>query len=393
MAKKNKIAAPPAWLAIGAIVDYCSIIGREPTERAIAVQAGPKQIGTGDWVVWLTGKSGAVSVLACHPAASNDVLAEVKVEIRAAMLEHDRKDRRVGERWGWEEHELNDDVTDNEFHLAGWLHRELATHDYRKTRDATAWAWDITRPLSGQYEEYVQRSRPDQTWCPEHRTVDCDACQIGSVHGDIIASQTRHDVAALVVRHAEDQIDATIDGVLVLPPKTPAEEIAEINYATADEVLGGGMGASVVDIILADDGETAAGQPPALPMLTPEEERAENDMANADCALFAEFDEHAIDRHLSAHGLVRINVEIGDEPEHGVEFDLASGPHADVKTLAQELRAIDAARRKLIQIERAEVEHILSDICSDDPLAPCNLDKPCQNVDGGSPRHRPVGDS
>lgn len=32
----------------------------------------------------------------------------------------------------------------------GWLAREISSHDDRETRDAIAWTWDITRPLSEQ---------------------------------------------------------------------------------------------------------------------------------------------------------------------------------------------------------------------------------------------------
>lgn len=63
-------------------------------------------------------------------------------------------------------------VAENE--LGGWLASELATHGYRSIRDAASWTWDVSRPIADQV--------------------------IGSVV-DRIAEQTRHDVAASVVRH------------------------------------------------------------------------------------------------------------------------------------------------------------------------------------------------
>lgn len=64
--KKHK--APPPWLVAGARVDYCSVIGRPPTDRDRVVRTDPEQLASGAWVVWLEGKSGCVSVDACVPA-------------------------------------------------------------------------------------------------------------------------------------------------------------------------------------------------------------------------------------------------------------------------------------------------------------------------------------
>jgi hypothetical protein len=49
----------------GAIVDYCAIIGREPTQRGMVVRVGPQQLPSGQWVLWLKGKAGCVAVEAC----------------------------------------------------------------------------------------------------------------------------------------------------------------------------------------------------------------------------------------------------------------------------------------------------------------------------------------
>ena len=57
---------PPAWLVVGATVDYCSIIGEPPTEHGLIVRAGPQRMASGHWVVWLRGKAGCVAVEACQ---------------------------------------------------------------------------------------------------------------------------------------------------------------------------------------------------------------------------------------------------------------------------------------------------------------------------------------
>lgn len=87
---------------------------------------------------------------------SSDDPDNVKVEMRAAELEpmnlFGRDGRTMGERWGWEAHETNDSPISDSYGPAGWLHRELATHDDRETRDADAWPWDPSRVVAGQWE-------------------------------------------------------------------------------------------------------------------------------------------------------------------------------------------------------------------------------------------------
>lgn len=40
---------------------------------------------------------------------------------------------------------------------AGWLAREIMTHNDREYRDADAWPWDPSRPVAGQYEEWLAK--------------------------------------------------------------------------------------------------------------------------------------------------------------------------------------------------------------------------------------------
>lgn len=91
---------------------------------------------------------------------SNDEPAEVKVEMRAAELDAwwsrdalGHEEFNVSEADGWMEHAgAEGDPSGNGGVVAGWLARELATHDDRATRDADAWSWDPKRPVAGQYE-------------------------------------------------------------------------------------------------------------------------------------------------------------------------------------------------------------------------------------------------
>lgn len=64
----------------------------------------------------------------------------------------------TAEDWGWTDHlngviaePLDGEPADSQWH-AGWLAREIATHDVRETLDA-AWAWDISRPIAEQLAE------------------------------------------------------------------------------------------------------------------------------------------------------------------------------------------------------------------------------------------------
>lgn len=95
---------------------------------------------------------------------SNDDLREVRIEIRAAELEETDhwEPRRISmrERWGFEDHADPDSETEDapeymatEGWAAGWLSREIETAHRAGSRDATAWAWDISRPIAEQLAE------------------------------------------------------------------------------------------------------------------------------------------------------------------------------------------------------------------------------------------------
>lgn len=112
---------------------------------------------------------------------SNDEPEAVRIEMRAAELEETEywKPARVltAERWGWEDHgdpestaEDEEEYTATSQWAAGWLSGELERFE-REICDVDTWSWDPTRPVAGQYDEWLAA----QSWsCP----VDSMECQI-----------------------------------------------------------------------------------------------------------------------------------------------------------------------------------------------------------------------
>lgn len=98
---------------------------------------------------------------------SNDEPSEVQVEMRAAEVEallDTAIDGRVHamEHVGWRLHERGTGLPLNPGNEAGWIAREIATHDDRATRDANAWSWDPTRPLADQdIDGMISAARPE----------------------------------------------------------------------------------------------------------------------------------------------------------------------------------------------------------------------------------------
>ena len=50
------------------MADYHPVIGEAEVTLTARVRIGPQQLPSGQWVVWLEGKSGCVAVEACTPA-------------------------------------------------------------------------------------------------------------------------------------------------------------------------------------------------------------------------------------------------------------------------------------------------------------------------------------
>lgn len=93
---------------------------------------------------------------------SNDESDAVHLEMRAAVLEDTDHwgplHVSIRERWGIEDHHRDDSSDGDEYvstdeYLAGWLSSELESHDVSAIRDASAWAWDISRPIAAQLAE------------------------------------------------------------------------------------------------------------------------------------------------------------------------------------------------------------------------------------------------
>lgn len=86
---------------------------------------------------------------------SNDDPDTVYVEMRAVQLTSGRARLNPGERLGRRGH-LSGGTPASLAEEAGWLHREMLTHEDREQRDRDAWPWDITQPIAGQYEEWAR---------------------------------------------------------------------------------------------------------------------------------------------------------------------------------------------------------------------------------------------
>jgi hypothetical protein len=116
-----------------------------------------------------------------------------------------------------------------------------------KHESADAWPWDPSRPVAGQYEEYLERMRP--AW-----TASTDA-QPALDAGAHIAEQTRHDVAASVARHAEvDEAHAVLRHAMFCgDPATLAEGMSERGHS--DETIRVDQGLVAVDLVIGDEPE------------------------------------------------------------------------------------------------------------------------------------------
>lgn len=146
---------------------------------------------------------------------SNDEPVAVKIEMRAAELEpiwglklmSTLIERSQGEIDGGDCHSMHalGETRGGDYPAtldAGWLAREMATHDDREARDrdASAWPWDPTRPLADQYPSVIRE-------------------RLKSAADDFLREQTRRDVAALDAPHAEFEVIAGFEfeiGVEVL---------------------------------------------------------------------------------------------------------------------------------------------------------------------------------
>lgn len=87
---------------------------------------------------------------------SNDEPSNVQEEIEAAREEHNYG--HLGD--GWIDHQYDSGPVGfvGTTWRADWLAREMFTHDEREFRDANAWPWDPSRPVAGQFEEWVART-------------------------------------------------------------------------------------------------------------------------------------------------------------------------------------------------------------------------------------------
>jgi hypothetical protein len=114
---------------------------------------------------------------------ANDRDARVRIEIRAAQIAPvgDTRELKIRDLkkcpWGavpaevngWDMHQAGEPHETPILSApilsarteAGYLAREVATHEEREVRDAGAWAWDASHSVAGQYDEQLARTKSD----------------------------------------------------------------------------------------------------------------------------------------------------------------------------------------------------------------------------------------
>lgn len=184
---------------------------------------------------------------------SNDKPANVKVEIRAATLAMSWCRQTEEDYEGWRSHRLHGDVS--RFGLAGWLEREISTHDERQERLAK----------ERRQAEHDAASSDFNALCDGHlANVEAPIANVASappplgwqakVHAacDVVDEQTRHDVAQSVARHAE--IDPKTQLVIgLLKMSNPADP----GHATLCEQLCGMLPSETATLDGIDQSEPA----------------------------------------------------------------------------------------------------------------------------------------
>jgi hypothetical protein len=63
-----RLKAPPAWLVVGAKVNYHALIRGPATQTGLTVTEAPFKSLAGEWVVFLDGVRGYVAIEACSRA-------------------------------------------------------------------------------------------------------------------------------------------------------------------------------------------------------------------------------------------------------------------------------------------------------------------------------------
>lgn len=166
---------------------------------------------TEEWSPWKRECSDCGAQLPIGP--SNDEPVAVQIEMRAAELEpiwglklmSILIERSQGEIDGGDCHSMHalGETRGGDYPAtfnAGWLAREMATHNDHEARDrdASAWPWDPARPVAGQYWEWMatcaERAELEVITGPEpetgvevpietdhtcsDRSLDCAACDV-----------------------------------------------------------------------------------------------------------------------------------------------------------------------------------------------------------------------
>ncbi len=263
------------------------------------------------------------------------------VELRAAQLVAGARSLKI-ERLGMMIHAIDcEGIVDDEPVIAhdqvgldtGWLYREIRTHDGvdgeftgHVFRDQRAWSWDITRPIADQELEI------------KHRLASGKPARIIE---QLITEQTRHDVAASVARHTGlGRTDPDLEELLVI------DECCFVDQGVCEE-LEHLMASTSLEVPALSESSNAdlPGNTPTIALTATSYEAARK--AEPDCrdeegsviaglileARWALETKTELPRYEPGPATISLNkpeldrvevdLEIGEEPEQGVEFEIS----------------------------------------------------------------------
>lgn len=254
---------------------------------------------------------------------------DVRVEMRAAELSRDAKEAWSGvcpgialtaERWGWDDYEAcaldspEDAVDSPEWH-AGYLAHEIA-EPHADISDI-AWPWNPTRPIAGQYEEYVAAQS-----CPvDHgHAKSVAALTVGIIEagGTLPYPGAVAEASADPTAPEPDDYDDLMCHLNALDDIELSRVEDDIRHMEATD--------PPLTVSIDSDGSPAAQINhlcDAPPMFTPDEAEA----LAGDLLLGADAARQAA--HDGYHGpAVVVELLLGEEPEYGVEFDVEEAHEA-----------------------------------------------------------------
>ncbi len=260
--------------------------------------------------------------------------------------------------------------TDSYWHEAGWLCRELRTHDGREERDATAWGWDVTRPIAEQALEIKAQHNAIGALCDVVEQVGGTMRLYGvpvteselRAHGEQlvddklarIATQNRPDV-----QPAEPTDDASVPGSPAWNADLDAMELAETPIDDAIRLPG--------RVPYAEDQLELPVVATALTPRTPTIEQLSADLELQRSSLIAST--HPLPPLATPNEMreqVAVELVIGEEPEQGVGVETAPRPGAVAPPTTDVAPIADLIARSSVGVGLANIEENGIDVELDD---------------------------